>query len=127
METNLLTWFEIPVSDMKRAVKFYEMVFKIHLNVQDLGNFKMALFPSSGNSIGSAGSLVYNEKFYIPSKEGTLVYLNSSTGNLDEDLKNAEAAGGSILIPRRQVSEDFGFMAVILDTEGNRIALHSKS
>ena len=125
MNQNICGWFEIPVYDMQRAIKFYEYVLGINLQLQDLGELKMAWFPYKENAAGAPGSLVYNEKFYKPSKDGALIYLTTPSGDLEKDTKKAEEAGGKVLIPRRQISEHFGFMAVILDTEGNRIALHS--
>ena len=127
MTQNISGWFEIPVTDMQRAVNFYEYVLGIKLQQQDLGELKMAWFPYVENAVGAPGSLVYHEKFYKPSQDGVLIYLTTPSGNLDEDTRKAAEAGGKILIPRRQISEHFGFMAVILDTEGNRIALHSKT
>ena len=124
---NILGWFEIPVSNMERAIKFYETVFGFKLHFQDLGALQMAMFPSVPDSSGAPGALVYHEKFYVPSDNGVLIYLTTPSGNLNEDQKNVETAGGKVLITRRQISESFGFMAVILDTEGNRIALHSRT
>lgn len=127
MKHNILGWFEIPVNDMHRAVGFYEAVFGFKLQVHDLGALKMAWFPAVENSTGASGSLVYHEKFYVPSENGVLIYLTTPTGDLNEDQKKVEEAGGKVLIPRKQISEDFGFMSVVKDTEGNRIALHSRT
>jgi hypothetical protein len=127
MEHNIVGWFEIPVSNLDRAVKFYEMVFLTRLEVHDLGDLKMAWFPWKDNAPGSPGSLVYHEKFYTPSEHGVLIYMSTPSGDLNEDLKKVENAGGKVLIPRRQISEEFGYMAVFTDTEGNRIALHSRT
>jgi predicted enzyme related to lactoylglutathione lyase len=127
MKHNIVGWFEIPVSDMDRAVKFYESVLGLKLEVHDLGNLKMALFPSDSNLPGAPGSLVFHDKFYKPSENGVLIYITSPSGDLDGDMKKVEDAGGKVIIPRRQVSDVFGFMAVFLDSEGNRVALHSKT
>ena len=125
MTHNIAGWFEIHVTDMPRAVKFYESILGIKLQIQDLGELKMAWFPSVENATGAPGSLVCHEKFYKPSHDGILIYLTTPSGDLDQDTRKVEEAGGKILIPRRQISEHFGFMAVIQDTEENRIALHS--
>jgi uncharacterized protein len=125
MKQNISAWFEIPVTDMTRAVKFYETVLGLKLQLQDLGELQMAWFPAVENAPGAPGTLVYHSKFYNPSADGVLIYLSSPSGNLSEDTRKVEEAGGKVLIPRRQVSENFGFMAVILDSEGNRIALRS--
>jgi uncharacterized protein len=126
MKNNIVGWFEIPVSDLNRAVKFYESVLNIKLEIHDFGDLKMAWFPSNNNVPGSPGSLVCHEKFYKPSENGVLIYLTSSSGDLNADLKKVEESGGRMIIPRRLISETFGFMAVFHDTEGNRIALHSR-
>lgn len=127
MNQNVVGWFEIPVSDMDRAVKFYETVFEVKLHRQPMGELDMSWFPWVENGTGSAGSLVYHKEFYSPSQNGTLVYFTSKAGDLSVELDRVEEAGGTIVVPRTQITEDIGYMAVILDTEGNRVALHSRA
>ncbi len=124
-DMNVVGWFEIPVADMDRAVKFYEAVFGYRLERHQMGAIDMAWFPMQPESYGAMGALVCNEEFYKPSTEGTLVYFHAPTGELDNELGKVEVAGGKLLIPKTQISEEHGHMAVCLDTEGNRIALHS--
>jgi len=126
MTHNLIGWVEIPVTNMQRAIDFYQDVFNIKMQLQDLGDLQMAFFPVVENSVGSGGALVKHPEFYIPSKNGALVYFTAFSGDLDKELKRVEKAGGKVLIPKRQISPNHGFMGVFLDTEGNRIALHSK-
>jgi hypothetical protein len=121
---NLVGWFEIPVSDMDRAIAFYQAVLGIELDRHTMGVLDMAWFPA-GPGPGAAGSLVRHEAFYRPSEDGTLVYFTSPTGDLANELASVEPAGGRVLVPKRQISEDVGFMAVFRDSEGNRVALHS--
>lgn len=127
MKSNMVGWFEIPVTNMNRAVAFYNTVFQIEIAVHDLGNIVMGWFPSGDNpeSKGASGSLVYNKEFYKPSKEGVLVYFTSKLGDINDELSRIEIAGGKILQAKTQISENHGFMALFLDTEGNRVALHS--
>jgi len=125
MKNNAVGWFEIPVTDMDRAIKFYEMVFDVKLSKNVFGTFEMAWFPEAENQPGSAGSLVKSKKDYKPSTDGVLIYFTSQSGDLSVELGRVEKAGGKIIQPRTEVSPDYGFMALILDTEGNRIALHS--
>lgn len=125
MKENVVGWFEIPVSDMDRAAKFYEAVFDINLSRHIFGNFEMAWFPEAESQIGSAGSLVKSDKNYKPSTEGVLIYFTAQSGDLENELGKVEKAGGKVLMSKTPVSEEYGFMALILDTEGNRIALHS--
>lgn len=123
MQNNRINWFEIPVSDIARATAFYESIFGFKLAAMDIGDqVKMAVFPSDNESVG--GALVENKEFYHPSEKGALLYLNANP-NLAEVEARVEKAGGEVIISKRMISPDHGFMAVIRDTEGNRIALHS--
>lgn len=124
---NAVGWFEIPVTDMERATKFYETVFDVKLERHQMGPLDMAWFPSFEAGKGAAGSLVYHKEWYQPSSiAGVLIYFTTNSGDLNNELARVEPAGGKILIPRKQISEEYGYMAVGLDTEGNRIALHSR-
>jgi len=116
---SAIAWFEIPASDIGRARRFYETLFAFEMKVLDLGDLQMALFPTGG------GALCQHPAFYKPSGEaGPLVYLNASP-DLSIALARIEKAGGKVVIPKRQISPDYGYMAVFLDSEGNRVALHS--
>ena len=117
---DLLNWFEIPVTDIERAAKFYSAVFDIHLTIQQGDGFSSAIFPHNG---GAGGGLVAGEG-YQPNSQGSLLYLNANP-DVQNILDKIEAAGGKILVPKTEISPDYGHMAVFLDTEGNRIALHS--
>ena len=122
MKHNMVGWFEIPVGDMNRAKAFYETVFDIAIQVVDFGGILMGWFPDRGQVIGAQGTLIKQES-YIPSQEGTLVYFISD--NVQNELDRVEAAGGKIYQPKTQISPEHGYMGVFLDTEGNRVALHS--
>ena len=128
MEMNMVGWFEVPVHDMTRAVAFYNKVFQIEISVHELGALTMGWFPfaEDQNRPGAAGSLVKHPDAYKPSSDhGVLVYFSSRTGDLDDELSRVVAAGGKILQAKTQISEEYGCMALFLDSEGNRIALHS--
>ncbi|WP_223035019.1 VOC family protein [Hanstruepera marina] len=124
MENNMVGWFEIPVSDMDRAKAFYEAVFKIDIHVVDFGGILMGWFPDRGQVPGAQGTLIKQES-YIPSQEGTLVYFISD--NVQNELDRIEAAGGKIYQSKTQISPEHGYMGVFIDTEGNRVALHSRA
>ena len=118
-------WFEIPVGDMDRAIAFYEKVFNCKLNKQMMGDFQMAWFPFSENGKGAEGSLVYHKEFYEPSgKAGALIYFSSE--DCEVELGRVAGAGGTVQIPKRMITLDIGYMGVFLDSEGNRIAVHSQ-
>ena len=121
---HAISWFEIPTLDIDRATNYYETIFDIKMIAMDTPNIRMRLFPIE-NQMNIGGSLVFNKDFYKPSdSSGPLIYLN---GNPDVEiiLNRIEKAGGKILVPKTQISPEYGFMAVMLDSEGNRIALHS--
>ena len=123
--TNVISWFEIPATDLDRAQKFYETIFGTQLIAMDMPNIKMRMFPLEDMMTGVGGAVVDSGGFHKPSAtDGPLIYLN---GNPDVQmvLDKVEAAGGQIIVPKTEISPDYGFMAVIIDTEGNRIALHS--
>lgn len=121
---NAISWFEIPASNLERATKFYESIFGVKLNPLDLPNIKMRMFPLD-DMMGVGGAVVDSGGFHKPSTtDGPMIYLN---GNPDcqKILDKVEAAGGKIMVPKTEISPEYGYMAVIIDTEGNRIGLHS--
>jgi len=125
MEHNMVGWFEIPVANMDRAKKFYDTVFQIEIGVQDFGGVQMGWFPYAEGKSGAAGSLIKNAA-YIPSDtKGVLIYFSSADTN--SELDRVEAAGGKVIQPKTQISPDIGYMALFIDTEGNRMALHSRA
>jgi predicted enzyme related to lactoylglutathione lyase len=122
---NAISWFEIPASDLERAQKFYETIFGINLIPMDLPNIKMRMFPLNDMMNQVGGALVDSGGFHKPSAtDGPLIYLNGNP-DVQQVLDRVEAAGGTIMVPKTEISPDYGFMAVLIDTEGNRIGLHS--
>lgn len=125
MFKNAISWFEIPTTDLERAQIFYETIFGITLIPLDLQNLRMRMFPIEDPMTGIGGALIYNKDFYKPSStEGPLIYLNANP-DVQKVLDKIEPAGGKILVPKTQISPEYGYMAVFVDTEGNRIALRS--
>lgn len=125
MEHNLVGWFEIPVVDMKRAKKFYDEVFQIEIQLQDFGGTQMGWFPWADGKMGCSGSLILQPEWYIPNhKEGVLIYFSSE--DVENELNRIEGAGGRILKPKTKISDEIGYMGLFHDSEGNRIALHSR-
>ena len=122
---NAISWFEIPTIDLNRAQKFYETIFETSLIPLDLQNIQMRMFPIENQMTGIGGALCYNKEFYKPSStDGPLIYLNGNP-DVQKILDKVESAGGKIQVPKTQISPEYGHMAVFIDTEGNRIALHS--
>ena len=125
LSRNVVGWFEIPVSDMQRAVKFYQDVLGYEISYYKFGEIEMGWFPW-GDLPGTPGSLVKHEQYYKPSTDGTLVYFTSPSRDLNNELSKVEAAGGKVLSEKKLVSEEYGYIGLFLDTEGNRVALHSR-
>ena len=121
---NAISWFEIPATDLNRAQQFYETIFGTSLTALDLPNIKMRMFPLE-NMMDVGGAIVDSGGFHKPSAtDGPLIYLNANP-DVQIVLDKVEAAGGKIMVPKTMISPEYGFMAVIIDTEGNRIAFHS--
>ncbi len=123
--TSAISWFEIGTTDLDRATKFYETIFGISLTAMDLPNIRMRMFPIDDPMKGIGGALVHSGGFHKPSAtDGPLIYLNGNP-DVQRVLDKVEAAGGKIMVPKTEISPEYGYMAVIIDTEGNRIGLHS--
>ena len=118
---NPVSWFEIPVTDMERAKRFYENVFGIQLTSFNMGPLYMAWFPMAQGASGSTGSLVKAES-YVPSHAGSMVYFG--VDDIDATLAKVSKSGGKILNPKISIGQ-YGFVGHFEDCEGNRVALHS--
>jgi uncharacterized protein len=119
---NPVVYFEIPVIDMNRAIKFYHSVFEFEFLKDSIDNNEMALFPFKDGDSGISGALAKGSS-YQPSKTGTLIYFN--TTDIDKTLAKVEQNGGKILYPKTSIG-NAGFVAEFEDSEGNRIALYLK-
>ncbi len=124
-QSNNLNWFEIPAADIKRAKSFYEKVFNIEMPEQEMMGMKMAFFPYEMGSGKAAGGLVQGP-MHTPSQEGPILYLNANP-DLQTSLDRIEGAGGQVVMPKTPISDEIGFMAFFIDSEGNKMALHSQS
>jgi predicted enzyme related to lactoylglutathione lyase len=123
--TSAISWFEIPATDLERAQAFYEAIFQIQLIPMDMPNFQMRMFPIQNTQTGIGGALVKAHDFYKPSStDGVLVYLNANP-DVQQVLDRIAEAGGKVVVPKTEISPEYGYMAVFIDSEGNRVALHS--
>ncbi len=115
MEANMVGWFEIPVTDMTRAQKFYEQVFDIKIHIAQFGETLMGWFPmpKDPHARGVGGSLIQNAAHFNPSDNGVLIYF--STADIAIELDRVKETGGSILQEKTLISDDIGFMALLLD------------
>jgi len=122
---NPVVWFEIYVEDLKRAVKFYETVFQVHLSElpsPDDADIQMMAFPSDMESKNAASGTLVKMEGFKAGNNSTIVYFAS------EDCKVEEArikdAGGNVFKSKQSLGE-YGFMVLANDTEGNMIGIHS--
>lgn len=118
---NAINWFEIPAANFERAVKFYNKVLGTELQETEMMGIKMGFLPTEDGGVG--GSVCAGEG-YTPSTEGTMAYLNGGE-DLAGPLGRVEGAGGKVVMPKTKITDEIGFMAVFIDTEGNRMAFHS--
>lgn len=118
---HALNWFEIPVADFPRARAFYEAVLGRTIEPMTMGPSTMGMLASDPNAVG--GAIVHGEGAK-PSSQGTLVYLNGGD-DLAPMLARVEGAGGSVAVPKTEIGNGFGFFAHFIDTEGNKVGLHS--
>ena len=119
---NAINWFEIPATDFTRAKKFYETILGAEIMEMPSPNGKYGMFPAD-MQIGCVGGGLIQAKGFEPSEKGTIVYLNCGE-DLSISLSKVETAGGKIVMPKTAIGQN-GFMAHFIDTEGNRVALHS--
>ncbi|MBG6130875.1 putative enzyme related to lactoylglutathione lyase [Aquimarina sp. EL_43] len=117
---NPVVYFEIPVTDIDRAIQFYKSVFNFTFEREIIDKNEMALFPFEEENTGISGALAKGE-IYKPTNDGVVIYFN--TENIDKTLKIAIESGGQMLYPKTS-NGDLGFVAEFEDSEGNRIALH---
>ncbi len=124
MQPHAINWFEIPVTDFDRAKAFYEALFQYQMPENTMGPARMGFFLYDFKNGGRGGAIVHNPDFYTPSANGSLIYLNCEP-DLQPVLDRVETAGGKLQMKKTEVGPGLGFWALILDTEGNRVALHS--
>jgi uncharacterized protein len=118
-----LNWFEIPARDIERAARFYETIFGIRMRRQNVKGTEMAIFPARTGNGKAVGGLAKSE-LHRPNMEGPKIYLNGNP-DLSAALDRVEEAGGKVTMPKTKISDELGYMAFFVDTEGNGMALHS--
>lgn len=119
--SNPVFHFEIPVTDMDRAVSFYEAVFGFTLRREKIDGYDMAFFPRTDGAPGASGALAKGD-VYVPAKTGPIIYFD--VPDIDAVLGRARQMGATILYPKTHLGE-VGYAAELQDNEGNRIALNA--
>jgi predicted enzyme related to lactoylglutathione lyase len=117
---NQIVWCDIPVVDLERAIRFYSAVLDSPVKKEQFPGMTIGIFPHNDGEVGACLFKAEDEK---PSDKGLTIYLNAN-GRLDAAIAAVEPNGGKVLQPKQPIGP-FGFKAVILDSEGNRVALHS--
>lgn len=120
---NAINWFEIPAAKFDRAADFYAKVLNAPLHKEQIMGQQMGFLPMEAQGVG--GAIVSGEG-YVPSAEGSLIYLNGGE-DLNVPLGRVEAAGGKVVLPKTKISDEIGYMAIFFDTEGNKVAFHSQN
>jgi len=120
-DSNPVSWFEIPVTDMPRAKAFYEQVLNVKLQPLNFGPLEMAMFPMRPGTPGAAGALMKGEAFQ-PSQQGVQIYF--TTPDVDGTLERAQKLAGKVVLPKTRIGP-LGFIASFEDSEGNRVGLRS--
>ncbi|MCZ8170423.1 MAG: VOC family protein [Novosphingobium sp.] len=117
--TNPVFHFEIPVSDIDRAITFYQTVFGYRLTRQTVDGYAMAFFPRADGQPGASGALAQGD-VYVPTRNGAIIYFD--VPDIDPVLTKAKSGGGRVLFDKKHIGAA-GWVAEIEDSEGNRIGL----
>jgi hypothetical protein len=120
---NPVNWFEIPTTDIERANNFYKQVFAVETVYLEIPGTKMYMMMDEDQTAPGAGGAIVEAEGYNPNSDGVVIYF--SCEDLNNELSRVESAGGKVLFPKMDIGE-FGNIAHFIDTEGNRIGLHSQ-
>jgi uncharacterized protein len=120
---NFISIVEIPTADFSRAITFYQAILGISIEKIDMEGVQMGLFPADGQSVSVS---LINGVEYKTSVNGPIVYLNAGD-DLQIVANKIEANGGKIIVPKTEIGPEMGFYAMFIDTEGNKLGLHSNN
>jgi predicted enzyme related to lactoylglutathione lyase len=120
--SSFISIIEIPVTDLARAIAFYEAVFSIQIEEAEMDGVQMGIFPYENELVSV---VLAKGKDYQPSQAGTLLYLQAGE-DLQPLLQAAVQNGGKMLLPKTEISEEMGYYALFIDSEGNKMGLHSR-
>lgn len=124
MTRDALNWFEIPVRDIERAQRFYEILLDISMRREQMSGQTLAVFPYEEGRVG--GALIEGSTAPAPTTDGNVLYLDAGP-SLDATLARAGELGAKVLLPKLQLPADIGSIAHVQDSEGNRVGLHQKA
>lgn len=118
---SYISMFEIPATDISRAVNFYQALLDITIEQMDVEGMKMGILPYEGQMVTG---VIIQADGYKPSADGVTMYLNAGE-NLQVVLDKVEKNGGQIILPKTPHADESGYFALFLDSEGNKMALNS--
>ncbi|TQV72328.1 VOC family protein [Aliikangiella marina] len=120
---HMVTWSELPVNDMERAMKFYKDILNVEFKREDMSGYDYAMFATDEDLV--SGALVAGEG-YSPSAQGTVIYLNGGD-DISEPLSKITKLGNQVVVPKTAIQDGAGgYFAQFIDSEGNRVGLYSK-
>lgn len=120
---NLISIIEIPTTDFSRAVAFYQEILNVSIEEVDMDGTKMGVLPSDGETVNV---VLVKGSDYKPTANGAVVYLNAGN-DLQPTLDKIEQNGGKVIVPKTKISPEMGFFSLFMDTEGNKLGLHSSN
>lgn len=118
---SLISIVEIPVTDFSRAVNFYQIILDVRIEEMDMSGTQMGILPGDGETVNV---VLVKGNDYHPGTQGAVLYLNAGA-DLQPMLDKVEQNGGQVLVPKTEISPEIGYFALFVDTEGNRLGLHS--
>lgn len=118
---NLISIVEIPTTDFSRAVKFYQTILGLAIEEMEMDGNQMGVLP---NEEGTVNVVLVKGKDYKPTTDGALLYLNAGK-DLQAMLDKVEKNGGQVILPKTEISPEMGYFALFIDSEGNKLGLHS--
>lgn len=119
---DYVSWFEIPAHNFEQALAFYNHIYDINMETTSSNTHRMAFFPANG---GIGGAVVCGPGSN-PSDSGPLLYINGGN-DLNNVLNRVEDAGGRVVMKKTLISKEGGYFAIFIDSEGNKLAIHSKN
>lgn len=120
---NIISIVEISTADFSRAVKFYQSILGVTIEEIEMDGNQMGILP---NEKGTVNVVLIKGKDYKPTTDGTVLYLNAGN-DLQSMLEKVEQNGGQIIVPKTKISPEMGYFALFIDTEGNKLGLHSSN
>jgi len=118
---NLISIVEIPITDFARATTFYKTILGVAIEEMEMDGAQMGVLPGGGETVNV---VLVKGNDYKPTMEGAVIYLYAGD-DLQPMLEKVKASGGTVIVPKTEISAEMGFFALFIDTEGNKIGLHS--